>query len=162
MVIKKFKAPTEKEAIDEELISCVLSTPSKVEEHMNECKIASAMDDIFEIFRRSNKYIDETMPWVLAKDETKKESLEQPASRAEKKFSFPIDFEEEVAPSRVANRNILVEKEREKEKEREIPKKVAELYPKKQVVVEKPKFKPTPVISPVYGILDKNYKKEIL
>ena len=68
-------APTEKEAIDDELISCVLSTPSKVEEHMNECKVAAAMDDIFEIFRRSNKYIDETMPWVLAKDPEKQERL---------------------------------------------------------------------------------------
>ena len=74
----------------------------------------------------------------------------------EKKFSFPIEFEEEVAPSRVANKNILkVEK-----KEKEVPKKVVELYPKKEEVKEKPKFKPTPVISPVYGILDKNYKKE--
>ena len=76
----------------------------------------------------------------------------------EKKFSFPIEFEEEVTPSRVANRNVLRE---EKEiPKKEAPKKVAELYPKKEVVVEKPKFKPTPVISPVYGVLDKNYRKE--
>lgn len=67
--------PTEKESIDEELISCVLSTPAKVEEHMNECKVSLALDDIFEIFRRSNKYIDETMPWVLAKDPEKQERL---------------------------------------------------------------------------------------
>ena len=44
----------------------------------------------------------------------------------------------------------------EKEKER----KVSELYPKKEEVKEKPKFKATPVISPVYGILDKNYHKD--
>ena len=68
-------APIEKEDIDEELISCVLSTASKVDEHMNQCKIASALDDIFEIFRRSNKYIDETMPWVLAKDPEKLDRL---------------------------------------------------------------------------------------
>ena len=44
--------------------------------------------------------------------------------------------------------------------EREVPRKVSELYPEKEEVREKPKFKATPVISPVYGILDKNYKKE--
>ena len=82
----------------------------------------------------------------------KKEDVVQ--SVPEKKFSFPIDFEEEVTPSRVQNKNVL-----RVEKEREIPKKAPELYPKKEVV-EKPKFKPTPVISPVYGILDKNYRKE--
>ena len=68
-------APTEKEEIDDELVNCVLSTPSKVDEHMNECKIAAALDDIFEIFRRSNKYIDETMPWILAKDLEKQDRL---------------------------------------------------------------------------------------
>ena len=71
----------------------------------------------------------------------------------EKKFSFPIDFEENVTPSRVTNKNVL-------KAEKEAPKKVSELYSKKEVVVEKTKFKPTPVISPVYGILDKNYTKE--
>ena len=76
------------------------------------------------------------------------------SSMPEKRFSFPIDFEEEVTPSRVQNKNVL-----RVEKEREVPKKAPELYPKKEVV-EKPKFKPTPVISPVYGILDKNYRKE--
>ena len=91
----------------------------------------------------------------------------------EKKFSFPIDFENEIAPSRVASRttinNEIEEPKREIPKrevpkkevvKREEPKKISELYPKKEVVVEKPKFKPTPVISPVYGILDKNYTKE--
>jgi hypothetical protein len=95
-----------------------------------------------------------------SREETKK--FEEPQhSKEEKKFSFPIDFEEEVMPSRVANRNVLVEKEREREiPKKEVQKKVTELYPKKEVVVEKPKFKPTPVISPVYGILDKNYRKD--
>ena len=88
------------------------------------------------------------------KEEVKPKEVEVPPV-PEKKFSFPIDFENEVAPSRVANRNVL-----KVEKEKEVPKKAPELYPKKEVVVEKPKFKPTPVISPVYGILDKNYRKE--
>ena len=94
-------------------------------------------------------------------------------SVVEKKFSFPIDFEDEVAPSRVASRVTLnkeIEEVRREIPKREVPKKeivkkeepkkIVELYPKKEVVVEKPKFKPTPVISPVYGILDKNYTME--
>ena len=83
--------------------------------------------------------------------ETKEKKEEEIPQR---KFSFPIDFEEEVTPSRVNNnKNVLTI-------EKEIPKKVTELYPKKEEIHEKPKFRPTPVISPVYGILDKNYKKE--
>ena len=42
---------------------------------MNNYRIADAMDELFEIFRKSNKYIDDTMPWVLAKDETQKDRL---------------------------------------------------------------------------------------
>ena len=68
-------APEVKEDIDDELISCVLSAKDKVEAYMNDCKIASALDVIFDIFRRSNKYIDETMPWVLAKDPEQSERL---------------------------------------------------------------------------------------
>ena len=67
--------PTCPEEIDEELKKFVLEIPSKVEEKMNEYRIADAIDYVFDIFRRSNKYIDETMPWVLAKDETKQDRL---------------------------------------------------------------------------------------
>jgi len=56
------------EDVDQELKTLVLSTKASVDEKMNSLKIADALDDIFEIFRRCNKYIDETMPWVLAKD----------------------------------------------------------------------------------------------
>lgn len=67
--------PTKLEDIDNELIDLVLKTPAIVEEKMNDLKVAEAIDAIFDIFRRCNKYIDETMPWVLAKDETKQERL---------------------------------------------------------------------------------------
>lgn len=67
---KKVKQP-----IDEDLIQLVLRTKDKVEENMNEIRIANAIDDIFEIYRRCNKYIDETMPWILAKDEKEKDRL---------------------------------------------------------------------------------------
>lgn len=63
------------EDIDESLKKLVLETPKKVEEKMNELRCSDAIDCIFEIFRRSNKYIDETTPWILAKDESKQERL---------------------------------------------------------------------------------------
>ena len=67
--------PTCKEPIDDELINLVLQTKDKVTNQMDNMRVADAMDSIFEIFRRCNKYIDETMPWVLAKDDTKQERL---------------------------------------------------------------------------------------
>lgn len=68
-------APAEKEAIDDELISLALSTPAKVEAKMDELRVADAITEIFNLLRRSNKYIDETMPWVLGKDPEKKDRL---------------------------------------------------------------------------------------
>ena len=67
--------PTETEEIDEELKKLVLETPNKVSENMENLRVADAIDNIFEIFRRCNKYIDETTPWLLAKDDSKKERL---------------------------------------------------------------------------------------
>ena len=57
-----------KEEIDADLMNTVLGIPAKVEASMNELKVAEAIDHIFEIYRRSNKYIDETTPWILAKE----------------------------------------------------------------------------------------------
>jgi methionyl-tRNA synthetase/methionyl-tRNA synthetase C-terminal region/beta chain len=68
-------APTAKEAIDDELINLALSTPKKVEKSIDDLKIPEALDSIWELIGRSNKYIDETTPWILAKDEAKKERL---------------------------------------------------------------------------------------
>lgn len=67
--------PTAMEPLDNELINLVLETKDKVTEKMDNMRVAEAMDLIFEIFRRCNKYIDETEPWILAKDETKTERL---------------------------------------------------------------------------------------
>ena len=55
--------------IDDDLKNVVLSAKSKVEKRMNNLRVADAIDEVFEIFRRSNKYIDETMPWKLAKED---------------------------------------------------------------------------------------------
>ncbi len=64
------------EEVDEDLKKVVLGTMAKVDAKMDELRVADAMTEIFNLFRRCNKYIDETMPWALAKDESKKERLE--------------------------------------------------------------------------------------
>lgn len=67
--------PMAKTQADEELIALALATPGLVDERMRELRVADAMDAIWALLRRSNKYIDETEPWLLAKDEAKKERL---------------------------------------------------------------------------------------
>lgn len=64
------------EAVDEDLKTVVLEEVKKVQEKMEKLRVADAMTAIFNIFRRSNKYIDETAPWTLAKDEASKSRLE--------------------------------------------------------------------------------------
>ena len=63
------------EAVDEDLKAFALAVPAKVEEKMEKLRVADAMTEIFALFKRLNKYIDETMPWALAKDETKQDRL---------------------------------------------------------------------------------------
>ena len=64
------------EEVDDDLKKFVLGTMAKVDAKMEELRVADAMTEIFNLFKRCNKYIDETMPWALAKDESKKERLE--------------------------------------------------------------------------------------
>ena len=69
------QVPNAPDAVDEELITAALTMPGKVEAKMNELKVADAIDEIFVLLRRANKYIDETMPWALAKSEETKPRL---------------------------------------------------------------------------------------
>ena len=64
-----------KEAVDEDLKAVVTGTLPKVSARMEELRVADALTEIFALFKRCNKYIDETEPWVLAKDEAKSERL---------------------------------------------------------------------------------------
>ena len=64
------------EDVDADLKAVAENTPKAVEEKMDRLRVADAITEIFNLFKRCNKYIDETMPWVLAKDETKKDRLE--------------------------------------------------------------------------------------
>ena len=69
------KATGVTEVVDEELKAVVTKARAKVEEKMNELRVADAISEIFAVFKRCNKYIDETMPWALAKDEEKQDRL---------------------------------------------------------------------------------------
>lgn len=60
---------------DKELMDATLDTPKKVIEKMDKLRVADAITEIFNLFKRCNKYIDETMPWVLAKDESQSDRL---------------------------------------------------------------------------------------
>lgn len=64
------------EDLDKNLISTINQLDSKVQEKMDQLEVSEAINEIFNLLRMSNKYIDETMPWVLAKDDSKKDRLE--------------------------------------------------------------------------------------
>ncbi|MDF2483989.1 MAG: metG [Herbinix sp.] len=64
------------EPVDEELIALALETPKKVIAKMEKLRVADAISEIFTLFKRCNKYIDETLPWALAKDEASRARLE--------------------------------------------------------------------------------------
>ena len=63
------------EPVDDDLKSFILSVPAKVDAKMEKLRVADAITEVFTIFKRCNKYIDETMPWALAKDESKQDRL---------------------------------------------------------------------------------------
>lgn len=67
--------PNVKEDVDQELKDIALAMPKKSMAKMDEFKASNALDEIFVLLRRTNKYIDDTMPWALAKDESKKDCL---------------------------------------------------------------------------------------
>lgn len=63
------------EPVDEELKTVVMEEAARVDSKMEQLRVADAISEIFNIFRRCNKYIDETAPWILAKDESAKDRL---------------------------------------------------------------------------------------
>lgn len=63
------------EPVDDELIALAKATPAIVDKKMDELRVADALTEIFNLYKRCNKYIDETAPWALAKDEAQKDRL---------------------------------------------------------------------------------------
>ena len=72
---KKAGVDASAEDVDADLFRVLTDTYARVAKKMDELRVADAITEIFVLFKRCNKYIDETMPWVLAKDETKKDRL---------------------------------------------------------------------------------------
>lgn len=68
--------PTVKEPVDDDLAACAVETAKRFETYMDDMKINDAINDVWALIRRSNKYIDETTPWVLAKDEAQAQRLQ--------------------------------------------------------------------------------------
>ena len=72
---KEVFKPTKFEEIDKEIIELAKTLGDRVDEKINQLKVSEALDEIMNLFRRANKYIDETEPWVLAKSEENEERL---------------------------------------------------------------------------------------
>ena len=87
------------EEVDADLKAVTESTPKAVEDKMEELRVADAMTEIFNLFKRCNKYIDETMPWVLAKDEAKKDRLETVLWNLIQSISRGAELLESIMPS---------------------------------------------------------------
>ncbi len=73
---KEIQSHPLQDSLDLEFVEKINQLPSKVEEKMSSLAVSDAISEIFDVLRASNKYIDETMPWILAKDITQKERLE--------------------------------------------------------------------------------------
>lgn len=90
------------DTMDEELKAVVLSTPEKVAKKMDDLRVADAITEIFTLFKRCNKYIDETEPWVLAKDEAKADRLSTVLYNLVESISFGAALLESFMPSTAA------------------------------------------------------------
>ena len=124
------------EEVDEDLKAVVLGTADSVSAKMDQLRVADAMTDIFSLFRRCNKYIDETMPWALAKDEAKKDRLATVLYNLVESISIGASllesFMPETAAKVVAQLNTTLRSLEET--------KTFGLYPSGNKVVEKPEI----------------------
>ena len=124
------------EEVDEDLKKVVLETVAKTDEKMNRLRVADAISEIFNIFRRSNKYIDETMPWTLAKDEAKKDRLATVLYNLTKSIAIGASLLYSFMPS--TSEKILAQLGTEKRSLKEMD--TFGLYPNGNRVVEKPEI----------------------
>ncbi|MCI6879978.1 MAG: methionine--tRNA ligase [Lachnospiraceae bacterium] len=91
--------------VDEDLKATVLGTLKKVNEKMDQLRVADALTEIFALFKRCNKYIDETMPWALAKDKAQQDRLATVLYNLVESISYGAALLEPFMPS--TSRKIL-------------------------------------------------------
>ena len=91
--------------VDEDLKATVLGTLAKVNEKMDQLRVADALTEIFALFKRCNKYIDETMPWALAKDKAQQDRLATVLYNLVESISYGAALLESFMPS--TSRKIL-------------------------------------------------------
>ena len=124
--------------VDADLKAVMEATPKAVEAKMNELRVADAITEIFNLFKRCNKYIDETLPWVLAKDEAQKDRLETVLWNLIQGISAGAELLESFMPStskkileQLGNGNVTDKPEIlfQRLDLEEVMKKVAELHP---------------------------------
>lgn len=96
-----------RESVDDDLISVVTSTKAAVEAKMKGLHVADAITEIFNLFKRCNKYIDETTPWILAKDETKKNRLKEVLYNLTESISIGAELLKSFLPD--TSENILMQ-----------------------------------------------------
>ena len=124
------------EPVDEELKKVVLETPNKVIAKMEELRVADAITEIFTLFKRCNKYIDETMPWALAKDEAKKERLATVLYNLVESISVGVTLLESFMPE--TSDKVLAQLGAQKRKLSQMD--TFGLYPSGNKVTEKPEI----------------------
>ena len=127
-----------------------------------------AKDELPKVMQETIKK-EEKVELKIKPDEVKREEMFEELKEQQKKFNFPIDFSDDF-PSRNTKPNIKEEINIEKPAQsnnvnvlnidKQVTQKVAEMYTHREEEKVKPKFKASPVISPVYGVLDKNYRKD--
>ncbi len=124
------------EAVDEELKSVVLAAPKKASAKMDELRVADAITEIFALFKRCNKYIDETMPWALAKDEAKKDRLAEVLYNLVESIAIGAELLESFMPE--TSQKILAQLNAQKRGLEKMD--TFGLYPSGQKVTEKPQI----------------------
>ncbi len=132
-VVKKTGAAEE---MDADLKTTVLEAVKKVDAKMEELRVADAITEIFGIFRRSNKYIDETTPWALAKDEAKKDRLAEVLYNLTEAITIGASLLEPFMPE--TSQKILAQLNAEKRELSQMDE--FGLYPDGNKVTEKPEI----------------------
>lgn len=126
----------DEEGIDDDLIQTILACCEKAEKKMDELRVADAITENFNIFRRLNKYIDETMPWALAKDPEKQERLKTVLYNLTEGITIGASLLQSFMPETAEK--ILAELKTEKRELQDMD--TFGMYPNGQKIVEKPEM----------------------